>query len=501
MNTYSRTPAITLGLLAILLGPARPVGAFSGCPGSGQQSSGPDLITGAIGGFEGFWSNDILNYHSSGGIAAFSVFAAACNMGDQQVVWDGESNNHPVIAQNCFRLKTVNGSTRIEQLGQSWLKHGFAAGQFTTCCVTCEPAEDWYHLGLGCADPYSASQNGTQSDLGPKWRVNPTTGIHIDSVTSPPWSDSVARRLQVNITDLEVSDFVSSPTKYFVEVQYVTADDALAGNGGDNASYRPLAVSGGGTSWWFDLFGDDDAQIRRRSPGILAWSEYDTDVHIADMTTPEDAGLFARVILAGKATALGNGQWHYEYAVQNINSDRSIYSLAVPVSRYATVTNIDFHDVDYHSGDGIDNVTTDGTDWPGVRSVSAEQIAWAVTQTYAENANGNALRWGTMYNFRFDCNLPPAAIDGSVSLTQFKPGAQTMVGANVVPQAVTCLPGDMNADELIDGHDIARFTDLLVGGGGTTTERCAGDREASPDSFIDMDDMEGFVACVLAAGC
>lgn len=475
--------------------------AFSGCPGSGQQSVGPDLILGSLGGWNP-GQNDITNYTSSSGIEAFAIGTTACNMGDTQVVWEGQNSNHPVIAQNFFRFKTVNGATRIEHLGQSWLKHGFAAVQFTTCCTTCQasPTED--RLGVGCADPYTSGQNGTQTDLSPKWQVNATTGVHIHPVANPSFTGTVARRLQIKISDLEASNFSTSATKYFAEAQYITSDEALAGNGGDNPSYRPITVSGSGTNWTFGLYTTDNfGQTRHRSPGILAWTEFDTGVHVSDVVTPEDGGLSARVIVAGKATSLGNGVWHYEYAVQNVNSDRSIFSFAVPVSRYATLTNIGFHDVDYHSGDGIGNVTTDGTDWPAIRQPASDQLIWSVVQTFDVNPNGNALRWGTMYNFRFDCDQPPAANDGTISMSQFKTGAQSVNFLNVVPDGVSCIPGDMNGDGSVDGLDIGRFTQLLVGGGGTASERCAGDREASSDGIIDTDDIDGFVNCVLAGGC
>ena len=59
-----------------------------------------------------------------------------------------------------------------------------------------------------------------------------------------------------------------------------------------------------------------------------------------------------------------------------------------------------FHDVDYHSGRpfvGTDRAVT----------VTPNAVTWS-TDPFDVNANANALRWGTLYNFRFDTNVPPA---------------------------------------------------------------------------------------------
>ena len=62
------------------------------------------------------------------------------------------------------------------------------------------------------------------------------------------------------------------------------------------------------------------------------------------------------------------------------------------------------------------NVNIDGTDWPSSRA--SNTITWT-TSTFAANANGNSIRWGTMYNFRFDANVAPAA-SGNASMSTWK---------------------------------------------------------------------------------
>ena len=98
----------------------------------------------------------------------------------------------------------------------------------------------------------------------------------------------------------------------------------------------------------------------------------------------------------------------------------------VPVQPGATVTGIGFHDVDY------DHEPFDGTDWTA--TVTSSSITWA-TQTFATNPNANALRWGTLYNFRFDADVAPGTANATINL--FKSGLQnfTLV-STVVP--VSC---------------------------------------------------------------
>lgn len=462
----------------------------SGCPGTPGQSTGPDVIVGVL-------SHDIItNYNSLGGIEALSVGTTSCNLGNTPLIWQSGGINHPVIGQNLFRLKLVDGSRRFEQLGQSWLKHGFYALSDYACCSTCF-GTDGSTLGVGCSDPYSSSRNGGQSALGPKWAVNATTGVHTHSVTVPGFSGSVARRLQVKIEDLEPSTGGGgiNATRYFVEAQYVAADDAAAGNKNNNASYRPVSVTGSGASWDFARTG----ATQREKAAIFAWRDVDPAVFISEVTTAEANGWTALVLLGSQATDLGGGMWHYEFALQNLNSDRSIRSFSLPIRPGATVTNLGFRDVDYHSGDGPSGVNCDGTDWPPVHSYN--EVSWE-TVTFNQNVGGNAIRWGTMYNFRFDSDVPPWPGKGEITMGYFKPAANqpdTVLGLGFSP--MPCWRGDMNGDGSVDSLDVALFVERLVNAGASFRERCAGDLAIPTDGQILLDDLPEFVDCLLNGGC
>jgi hypothetical protein len=338
-----------------------------------------------------------------GGIHAFSVGTTSCNIGSCWLNWISSTNRHPVIGQNMYRLK--NG--RFEQIGQSWLKHGFTALAETLCSTACIPPPDGSHLGVNCSDPYSSSLNGSQTRLGPKFEVNPVTGVFPYPATDGSRTGNVIyKRLQVRSTDLDPSQ--NAGALYWVEGQYVTGDDASANNQNNNASSRTMTVStiSAGN---FDITLTGTTQ--RLKTAIENWPTIDPGVVLTNTNVPGDG----RIILGARATSLGGGQYHYEYAFYNMNAERAIGSFSVPIPPGAVVTNVGFHDVDYHSGEPFS-----GTDWPS--TVNATSVTWN-TETFAANPNANALRWGTLYNFRFDANIAPGTF--SVTAGIFKPGSPT----------------------------------------------------------------------------
>ena len=170
---------------------------------------------------------------------------------------------------------------------------------------------------------------------------------------------------------------------------------------------------------------------------MQAWAAQDPGVHGASVQVIND-GLF---LVHSKATDLGGGMWHYEYAVQNLTSQRAAGLFEVPLPSGALVQNIGFHDVDYHSGEPYD-----GTDWAGqvVLDPSGDVVSWSTTP-FGTDPDANALRWGTLYNFRFDADAPP--VTGVLTLGLFVPD---------IPASVTAearVPSLCNNDDVCEGDE------------------------------------------------
>ena len=370
---------------------------------------GPDVIVGDLPATQ--------HWGGVGGIQAYSLATDSCNIGDEVLPWFGETNAHPVIAQNMYRLK----DGRLEQLGMSWVKHGFGALALDTCSDDCQDPGTFDVLGVSCSDPYTTGLNGDQggfgniAGLGPRSEVNAATGFFPFPYGSQGQTgDEIYKRLQVRTADLD--PIQNEGALYFIEGHYVTPDDAAAGNQNNNASYRQVTV---GADFELTFAGD----TQRQRPGILAWADLDPTVQIAHVDVPGDG----RLTLATKVTDEG-GSWRYEYALYNMNSHRSVGRFAVPVDVTADVDGIGFRDVDYHSGEPFTN-----TDWPPTLDLPGGTLAWA-TDTFDVDPDANALRWGTVYNFWFDADLPPAPAD--IELGLFRPGAPaTILVPSVAPLA------------------------------------------------------------------
>ncbi len=366
-----------------------------------NTSIGPDVIVGDVRGTS--------NYSSVNGMESFAFGTESCNIGDEQLLWYSDTNQKPVIGQSVYRLK----DGRFEQIGQGWLKHGFYALSDNWCGCGCE-ATNGTVLGIGCSDLYSSGLNGQQSNMGPKFEVNAFTGYYPYPATDlNNTGNGTYKRVQVAISDLDPAQ--DGGGFYFVEAQYVSPDDAAAGNHFNNTSSRLAEVTGSGSSWNINL---QFANTAREKQALRFWPFLESDVELLDLYV-ENEGL---LLLGSKVTGNPDGTWQYEYALQNNNSDRSISSFELPLAAEATVWDVGFHDVDYHSGSPID-----GTDWD--ITVNQTSIKWECTQTYQENQWANAIRWGTTYNFRFTADVGPQTTKSVFGV--FKPPAGDSVSMGV----------------------------------------------------------------------
>lgn len=334
-----------------------------------------------------------MNHGASGGVRGYSIGTTSCNVGDKPLWWcdegdcDGaESNEHPVIAQNLYRL--ANG--RFEQIGMSWLKHGFLSlNTFDPLCGSCQPPpEGPDQLGVGCTDAYSANLNGSRP-LGLRSEVDPTTGQYPFPYTEV--SASAVYDQRVKVLESELDPALNPGARYWIEGQYIAPDDAAAGNGHNNASHREVTVAAGS----FNL--SLAAPTVREQPAIFAWKAVDPSVELVAVDVP---GTMERFHVARKVTE-DAGTWHYEYTVHNLNSATAAGAFAVVFPRATTFTNVGFRDVDHHSGEPYET-----TDWDFAVDEPTGSVRW-LTDPFAVDPDANALRWATMFSFWFDASSPP----------------------------------------------------------------------------------------------
>jgi hypothetical protein len=124
------------------------------------------------------------------------------------------------------------------------------------------------------------------------------------------------------------------------------------------------------------------------------------------------------------------GGYHYEYAVYNQNLDRAIQSFQVAFPDFAPILdNIGFHAAPQHPGWAHDGTVGDAgyssAPWTYAFDPSPLfPITWSC-ETFAQNPNANAIRWGTLYSFRFDSSAPPAASYATIGF--FKTGSPISV--------------------------------------------------------------------------
>jgi hypothetical protein len=451
----------------------------------------PDVIVGDMPNFARWTGID-----QGGGniISAYSIATTSCNLGNQTLQWVQSTNQHPVIPQNMYRLKTVSGSKRFEQIGQSWLKHGFCALQGSLClsgtpsAPNCTPVCGGCcsSLGLGCSDPYSNTRNGDQSLLGPRQEVNPWTG----SFPYPfvlGWGvlgNSINKRIQVNNNDMNPA--LNAGSLYFAESSYVHPTEGTNANKNNNYSYRRFLVAGTGTGTPIGWNASMTDSTVRTKPAIFAWREYGNGASggsgVVDPTvtvTVVDDPNGGRFVVAHQVTDLGGGTWHYEYAVLNQNSDRSARAFRVPVPDGVALSNVQFKSIASHSGESKNNNA-----WAFSQSGGLAQ--WITDQSFAGNPNANAITWGTMYNFRFDANTAPQNV--SAALRTFKVEADLAVTV-AAPTPPPICQGDANGDGSIDAADLSV---LLSNFGLAAAGPSAGDFNG--DGFCDSADLSILLA-------
>ncbi|GDX98416.1 hypothetical protein LBMAG48_08200 [Phycisphaerae bacterium] len=403
--------------------------------------------------------NDVSNYGLVGNIRGYAWGSRTCNIGNQVLLW--QNNGTPGLAMNLHRIH--NG--RFQQVGWSFVKLACcaASSQFAAC-GTCQGGGGG--LGIGCLDTYSSGWNGGQSRLGPRSAMNASTGAF--QAHNPPagTTNAIFRRLQVLDSDVNTTAAGNfQGARYISEGVYVASDESASGRM-NNATYRPLNMTDA-TNRTFALTGTPVIG----TPAIQSWRDHglglnvpDTSVTISQIDVPgTGAAAEGRFWYGFKARDLGNGRWLYDYAVFNLNSDRSGGSLEIPIPCGVTVTNAGFSSPWYHSGEVYNSD-------PWAVSISSNSIKWETAQKFSTNVNANAIRWGSTFSFWFEASTPPATNQlgmlglfkpqaggvASVALTLTAPGPRTNVACDGI---------DFNRNSVFpEDQDVIDFFNVLAGG-------------------------------------
>ncbi len=394
-----------------------------GAPSVPSAAQGPDVIVGELSGLQQF--DNVV-----GTQVGLAVGTDSCNNGDQPLDWFAlPSNDHPVIPQNLYRMSGgADNTERFEQVGHSWLKHAFLALEDDACNFGCNTngCVTGQHLCVGCSDPYGAGLNASQNGLGSRAWVNPFTGFFPGSNPNPNdhtghVHTGTSHRILVEVNDLNTT--LNPGATYFAEAAYISPHEYAwcqthpgQCNMYNNASYHEYHVSGT-TNFIFTPIGG----TVRMQPAILAWTG-----QIPPGRIEPDQGNDGFGLLGYKVTNPSAGVWHYEYAVYNQNLDRAIQSFSVPLGPGISVSNIGFHAPPQHPAFAHDGTVGDAgfssTSW--TPDQTANSLTWS-TETFAQNPNANAIRWGTLYNFRFDSDQPPQTTNATIGF--FKTGSPVTV--------------------------------------------------------------------------
>ena len=344
-----------------------------------------------------------------GNTVGLGVGTTSWNIGNARLDWFASPDaKHPFIVTNLYRFT----DQRFEQIGMSWVKHGFFALSHSQCQPnSCTEITDGTQLGVGCTDTYSPGTNADQGSLGPRFEVNPWEGTWTSSQLWKPAHNEIQHRLQARDEDLDAAKHPGAT--YLVEGYYVHYQDSDVTNSAAWKMFRPARATGSDT-WTFAMTG----ATTRPAIGfaIDGWPGARRVVLAQTVPPVKWQSPDGRCVVAAKAQDLGGGMWHYEYALLNVDMDRQVSSFSVALPTGAKVSKAGFaapqHEEPFN---GVGGVPIDNSAWGFTADTG--NATWQTTT--------NPLRWGTVYSFWFDADKGPG--DAGVTLGLFKPGTPSSV--------------------------------------------------------------------------
>ena len=401
-----------------------------------------------------------------GSKASFGCESVICNGGTEPLDWYANPDpRHPMMTFNMFRLDP----DRLIQIGGSWTKHGWASAQADACGFGCTPHPTSTATGVGCSDTYGAAGNASQGNMGPRSDIDPWTGGFIWDGSfmqsdSGPW-DQVEERLSIEDADLDPSQH---PGSTWISETYVIHPGDLDHT--SNFAWEPVGVSGTpGGNWSIDM-----SAVSQLGTVQAAWPGASIAV-----LQPYPA-IDGRCYLAHKVTDNGDGTWHYEYSIYNLDLSGNAGSLTIPVASDVTVTNINFHAPEIHS------VAYSNDAWSSVRD--GEGVTWT-TLDHSFGGASNPLRWGWLYNFGFDTDAAPET--GTAILGVHSPSSMSFLQAQVAtpptaPPDPLFRRGLCNLDGAFDIADVIFLLSYLFSAGDAPL--CADACDSNDDGGLDIGD-------------
>ncbi|MCA9280792.1 MAG: hypothetical protein H6812_04230 [Phycisphaeraceae bacterium] len=424
---------------------------------------------------------NLSQFSADGSVRGLAGASTLWNIGDADLRSSpNPSPMHPFESQSLYRLK----NDRFEQIGVGWVRHGYFALGSLQCdlpdlpnCVF-EPGHAvGEYLGQGCTDTNSASLHAT--GLGPRFEIDPWTGAFdfstsLLSVGGLPGDDK--RQVRVESSDLHPAQ--NAGAQYFFETRYIHASDRSHLN---SVAWKPCTPVAVGSNFVFTQSGA--STMPNWGNALDAWPGAAQTVVAEQVPVVEGVSPDGRSILAYKVTDNGDGTWHYEYALLNIDMDRQIDEFAVPVSTGVAISNIQFRapahtePFAWVGGPAIDN-----TPWSPV--VSSDRVRWSTAT--------NPLRWGMLLNFAFDAAAPPAAASATIGL--FRPIAgrpDELPATTQGPSGLTPVcTGDVSGRGGVpDGHVDVDDLNALLSVFGTEVGQGSPADLAHDDGFVDVDDL------------
>ncbi|MBL8737361.1 MAG: hypothetical protein JNL12_13105 [Planctomycetes bacterium] len=353
-----------------------------------------------------------------GGEVGLSMRNTMCNPGSVSIPWYAQmQENHPKFGFLITRLS----NDRMEQISdRSYCKHAFTSASTSGACGACNGISG-NQMGVTCSDTYTAGHNAGRGNLGPPHEIDPWLGTwnHIGSyfdqgdpnVGAPGNTDGNQSNITAgddvkNRVTVKETDLLTAGAQYFYGIQLIHQGEAVA-NRWDNIKSRGFVPTWSGSSWSVgnSAVGEAFGSILQHWPG-------------ATVNSGGNGNDDGRFFVASKATSLGGGMYHYEYAVHNVDNSRAGATLRVPIDAGVTASNFTFRDIDSNA---LNNWT-------------AARVGNEIVFTAPGN---NPLEWNTIYNFGFDANAGPGNSFVVLDEARVGPGAnQVLVGAKAPSGAI-----------------------------------------------------------------